>query len=1584
MAQSASAKNLIVAAAILVAVATLLVAVCGVASAQPASGNYDADGDGLIEVSNLEQLDAIRYDSDGDGNPDDDSDAEAYYAAFLLAGTERVCDNCNGYELVRPLDFDDPDSYASGAVNTEWTTRRGWLPMGAHIGDYWFNAIFDGNGHTISNLHINRESDQDSYEIGLFGVAGGSSVIRELGLVNADVTGNNNAHSAWGQNVGGLTGKNSGKISNSYATGKVSGSTNVGGLAGWNGGTIHGSYAAVRVSGVETGSSTVGGLVGENADGVISHSHAVGNVSGIGPVGGLAGLNDGTVRDSYATGSVSGTADVGGLAGRNQGTVHDSYATGSVSAEGFGGGSVGGLVGVNSGGVVSFSYATGNVSGDRDIGGLAGENDSEVSACYATGNVSGDDDVGGLVGDNDGTVSASYATGRVSGSENVGGLAGRNNGEVNASYATGAVLGNENAGGLAGRNGGTITNGFWDTQTAGQGTGVGYGDSTGVVGKTTAELESPTGYAGIYRGWNVDVDNADRDDDPVTGGDDLWDFGDSSQYPALKADFDDDGTATSQEFGEQTGTETTPTLPTVYDTDGDGLIEVSDLEQLDAIRYDLDGDGRPDDNSDGGTYHAAFPAAAPEAMCNNCNGYELARPLDFNDANSYASGAVDSEWTDGSGWRPIGASDKRFNAIFDGNEHTISNLYVIRAADPDNSGPAGFFGVVGDFGVIREIGVVNVNVTGNSEVGGLAGRNYGRVSKSYATGVVSGESSVGGLIGINSGTVGSSYAASDVSAASRGAGGLAGWNERVIHTSYATGNVSGNYGAGGLVGGSAGTISVSYATGSVSGDSNIGGLVGQGGGTISACYATGSVSGSWIVGGLTGQGGTIIISYATGEVAGDSQLGGLAGSADVFDSLWDTETSGQEWGDGFAGYTDALYLAMIQWIAERLGPRLTSARIDTLELAFSEASGPDPTIAQGKTTAELQSPTDYTGIYRGWNIDLDNADGDFDDSTGTDDSWDFGGGSQYPALKADIDGDGIATSWEFGGQGREMPSPEPVPVPTPGRTPGSKATGPKEPDQDGDGLIEVSNLEQLDAIRYDLDGDGQPDNQFGADAYFAAFPAAATGAVCNRCGGYELARPLDFHDPGSYASGAVKAGWTAGSGWLPIGRGRVFSDSVEIPFDTTFDGNGHAISNLFINRTLDFNDAGAAGLFGIAGDSSVIRKIGLVDVDVTGNSYVGGLAGANHGIVAASYSAGDVSGSSPNDTDIGGLVGRNFGTIESSYSAGSVSGSRQTGGLAGTNDGKIIASHSTASVVGGDYVGGLAGMNRGTISAGYATGGVVGGSQVGGLAGENYEGTINASYATGRVLVFGEDIGGLAGRNAGTVTASFWDAQTSGQTTGIGARDTKGVDGKTTAELQSPTRYTGIYSDWNVDLDNADEDDDPTTGADDFWDFGDDSQYPVLKADIDGDGVATWQEFGHQGRIRSTPTTTSAQTPTITPTLEPAPVPTPKSTLEPTPMPAPAQEPAKTPPTTPMPVTPTSTPKPTATPRPPLATTVAAAADQPPALTPAAGSGGGACNSAAGPAPMGPAAVVSLLLLGAPLGMIGVLRLGTRRKRGGG
>ena len=55
------------------------------------------------------------------------------------------------------------------------------------------------------------------------------------------------------------------------------------------------------------------------------------------------------------------------------------------------------------------------------------------------------------------------------------------------------------------RQSGTATDSYWDTQTSGQ------SESAGGEGKTTSELQSPTGYTEIYESWNLDLDGVGDD-----------------------------------------------------------------------------------------------------------------------------------------------------------------------------------------------------------------------------------------------------------------------------------------------------------------------------------------------------------------------------------------------------------------------------------------------------------------------------------------------------------------------------------------------------------------------------------------------------------------------------------------------------------------------------------------------------------------------------------------------------------------------------------------------------------------------------------------------------------------------------------------------------------------------------------------------------------------------------------------------------------------------------------------------------------------------------------------------------------------
>ena len=218
------------------------------------------------------------------------------------------------YLLMNDLDAATA-GYSELASNTA-NQGRGWEPIGTSRNG--FTGTLDGQGYEIRGLFINRP-DEDY--VGLFADVSWTrhidnvGVIKNIGVVNADVTG--------ASHIGSLVGHNGGIVNNSYSSGTVAGAERVGGLVGWNQAALTSSYSSCSV----TGDSHVGGLVGDNwyHGGIVSNSYSTGDVSGSSRVGGLVGYNWGIVNNSYSSGTVTGAERVGGLAGYNKGTVSNSF-----------------------------------------------------------------------------------------------------------------------------------------------------------------------------------------------------------------------------------------------------------------------------------------------------------------------------------------------------------------------------------------------------------------------------------------------------------------------------------------------------------------------------------------------------------------------------------------------------------------------------------------------------------------------------------------------------------------------------------------------------------------------------------------------------------------------------------------------------------------------------------------------------------------------------------------------------------------------------------------------------------------------------------------------------------------------------------------------------------------------------------------------------------------------------------------------------------------------------------------------------------------------------------------------------------
>ena len=252
------------------------------------------------------------------------------------------------YILMNDIDADDTKNWNGGLGFQpigRFITRCGANGSGqnyhAHLP---FTGSFDGNGHTISNLYINRPR-QDF--IGLFGAAENAQICR-LGLVNANITG-------WGY-VGGISGwvalptwkQYEDVLWESFVTGSVTaGHGIVGGLTGVHvgGGNIRRTYSTATVI---AGDRVAGGLIGDQgySETAVSDSYATGNVSGGSVVGGLVADAFSRITNSYSTGLVDGGEWTGGLLGRNWYRVANSYSASPLTLKP---GRKGGLIGWNGG-----------------------------------------------------------------------------------------------------------------------------------------------------------------------------------------------------------------------------------------------------------------------------------------------------------------------------------------------------------------------------------------------------------------------------------------------------------------------------------------------------------------------------------------------------------------------------------------------------------------------------------------------------------------------------------------------------------------------------------------------------------------------------------------------------------------------------------------------------------------------------------------------------------------------------------------------------------------------------------------------------------------------------------------------------------------------------------------------------------------------------------------------------------------------------------------------------------------------------------------------------------------------------------
>jgi hypothetical protein len=821
----------------------------------------------------------------------------------------------------------------------------------------------------------------------------------------------------------------------------------------------------------------------------------------------------------------------------------------------------------------------------------------------------------------------------------------------------------------------------------------------------------------------------------------------------------------------------------------------------------------------------------------------------------------------------IAQDGNSFTGVFDGNGHKIAHLTISKGGSfLGLFGQLGSGAEVKNVGVVD----ASIAVSGwGANVGGLVGLNYyGSVLACYSTGAVSGGQSVGGLVGGNTGTITSCYSTATVSGGEQAGGLVGGTFAGIISQCYSAGRVTGTSSVGGLLGYNGGTVTLCFWDTQTSRQTISAGGTGK---TTAEMHRAATFAGwdfqtTWKI--QEGMGYPKLkwepnpnaIVTTLEKVSGDNQLAMVGSKLAISLTVCLKDQYGERMADVQVAFTfvagdgtlePAVAVTNASGIASTtvtLGSTVGSVKVRatvgslSVEFSMEATAAPTPTALE-KVSGDNQQAIAGSRLSSPLTVRVKSQYGQT--MAGVQVAFTFvaGSGTLEPAV-AVTNASGIASttvtlgptagsakvratvdgmSVEFDLEGRLLPVATTIekdsgdnqhgPVGT--RLPFPLTVRVKDQYGEdmagvqvafafmaGDGTLEppvaVTNTNGLALTSVTL---GSTAGSFKVGATVgslsvefsmeATFYAGGTGEPDDP---YLIWTPEQMNDIGANIDDWDKhfilmadidmSGFDGKDGrpaYNLIGPdtdpSTWYYDQYAIPFTGTFNGNGHTISNL----TIAGRDH--IGLFCYLDPSAEVRDLGVVDVNITGmGRAVGGLAGYTRGaLVTRCFSTGTISSTG---TSVGGLIGYNRGTVTHCFSEAKIHGTSYS-------------------------VGGLVGESWGTVTGCYSTGAISGtGMWVGGLVGSNYS-SVTQCYSTGQVSGF-QDVGGLVGISGGIgsgVTDSFWDMQTSGQSTSVGGT------GKTTAEMR--TAVTFLEAGWDF----ADE---AVNGTEDIWRILEGQDYPRL------------------------------------------------------------------------------------------------------------------------------------------------------------
>ena len=289
-----------------------------------------------------------------------------------------------------------------------------------------------------------------------------------------------------------------------------------------------------------------------------------------------------------------------------------------------------------------------------------------------------------------------------------------------------------------------------------------------------------------------------------------------------------------------------------------------------------------------GAYHISTAAelAGLAQLVNEGNTFDgntikLTQNITFNENVLTESGELNGDGSNFKQWTAIGNNTNKFKGTFDGQNHTISGIYI-----NNNSDYQGLFGYVdGEGATIQNLSVTDSYIKARNYVGGIVGFNYSysysEVSNCSNSGTVTGGDNayaVGGIVGNNEGEVSNCTNNGTVTGTGEfaGVGGIVGDNYDEVSNCSNSGTVTGGDKAyvGGIVGWNYyATVSNCSNSGTVTGgdEAYVGGIVGYNYGMVSNCYYL-EKEGLQGVGGGSGTAPSddemkkTSVEYASGEV----------------------------------------------------------------------------------------------------------------------------------------------------------------------------------------------------------------------------------------------------------------------------------------------------------------------------------------------------------------------------------------------------------------------------------------------------------------------------------------------------------------------------------------------------------------------------------------------------------------------------------------------------------------------------------------------------------------------------------------------